>query len=268
MSTSGRLDFNRLRKRNILRNAKQIGFAPGTIIDVGFAFGTEGLDEVFEDARHLLIDPMAETEAVMARFCAEHPGSIYRVAAASDQAGQLELIARQGVTGSSFHTKLKGDGERRQVPTVTLDQVVADDDLPGPFLIKLDTEGHEMHVLRGAEATLRSAGMVIIEVSTWMEDNSLGRPSLLEIFNFMDQRGFVFYEFAEPSFRPIDGALYMFDAVFVPKDSILRRQRANKSPEQAALAQAVKQEHAEAALKPPEKAKLLPRLKRLRARTR
>ena len=48
--------------------------------------------------------------------------------------------------------------------------------------------------------------------------------------------------------RPIDGALYLFDAVFVPKDSVLRRQRANKTPEQAAAADAVKREHAELAL--------------------
>ncbi len=249
MATSGRLDFNRLRKRNILRNAKAIGFRPGTIIDVGFAFGTDGLHEEFDDACHVLIDPMLEAEASMAKFCAEHPGSSYHVAAASDSSGYLDLIARTGVTGSSFHTKLKQDGERRRVPTITLDEITADGKLPEPYLIKLDTEGHELHVLRGAEQCLRRAGMVIIEVSTWMEENSLGRPSMIEVFLFMDQRGFVFYEFAEPAFRAIDGALYMFDAVFVPRDSILRRQRGSKTPVQAKLAQAVKQEHAATMLK-------------------
>lgn len=248
MGTSGRLDFNRLRKRNILRSAKQIGFRPGTIVDIGFAYGTEGLDEVFEDARYLLIDPVAETEEVMARFCAGHPGSAYVVAAASDRDGEMEFIAREGVSGSSFHTKLKADGERRNVPVRTLDRILAEHDLPDPLLIKIDTEGHELHVLRGAEQALRRAGMVIAEISTWMEDNTLGRAGMMEIFQFMHERGFVFYEFAEPSFRPIDGALYMFDAVFVPKDSVLRRQKANKTPEQAAAAQAVKREHAELAL--------------------
>ena len=249
MATSGRLDFNRLRKRNILRNAKQIGFSPGAVIDVGFAFGTEGLHEEFPDVPHVLIDPVAEAEGPMARFCADHPGSIYYVAASSYAEGNLELIAREGISGSTFHGKLKGDAQRRSVPTTTLDRITADNRLPQPYLIKLDTEGHEMHVLRGAEQTLKRTGMVIVEISTCMEDNTLGRASMMDIFMFMDQRGFVFYEFAEPSFRPIDGALYMFDAVFVPRDSILRRQRANKTPEQAAVALAVKRTHAEAALK-------------------
>jgi len=248
VGTSGRLDFNRLRKRNILRNAKAIGFRPGAIVDVGFAYGTEGLDEVFEDVRYLLIDPVAEIEPVMAEFCAGRPGSAYVVAAASDREGEMEFIAREGVSGSSFHTKLKADGERRKVPVHTLDALLAGRDLPGPLLIKIDTEGHELHVLRGAEQTLKRTGMVIAEISTWMEDNTLGRAGMMEIFQFMHERGFVFYEFAEPSFRPIDGALYMFDAVFVPRDSVLRRQKANKTPEQAAAAQAVKREHADLAL--------------------
>jgi FkbM family methyltransferase len=244
------LSYKRLRKQNVLSNAKAIGFSPGAIVDVGFAYGTEGLYEVFEDARYVLIDPMQEVEEVMQRFCEGRPGSVYFVAAASDHEGEMEFIAREGVTGSSFHTKLKADGVKRKVPLVTLDRILAENDLPDPLLIKLDTEGHEMHVLRGAEKALERAGMVIIEISTWMEENSLGRPSMMEIFNFMDQRGFVFYEFAEPAFRPVDGALYMFDAVFVPKDSPLRRHRGSKTPEQARIASAVKRQHAQIGILP------------------
>jgi len=269
MGTAGRLGVNRLRKKAVLENAKRIGFAPGTIIDVGFAYGTEGLYDTFEDARAILIDPVAEAEPAMKAFCEAHPGSAYYVAAASDAPGTVKLLARAGVSGSSIHAKGAPDGQWREVPAVTLDAIVAERKPPKPYLVKLDVEGHELHVLGGAEACLKDTEMVILEVSTWAEDHPLGRPSLIDLFLFMNERGFVFYEFVEPSFRPIDGALYMFDAVFVKTDSILRRQRKHKTVEQAAVARKVKTEHAETALAAPPPARrwgLFSRLMRPRRR--
>ena len=270
MGTAGRLGVNRLRKKAVLENARRIGFQPGTIIDVGFAYGTEGLYDGFEDVPCILIDPVAEAEPAMKAFCEAHPGSAYYVAAASDAPGEVRILAREGVSGSSIHVKKAADGEWRTVPAITLDAIVAERRPPKPYLIKLDVEGHELHVLKGAAAALKDTEMVILEVSTWAEDNTLGRPSLIDLFLFMNERGFVFYEFVEPSFRPIDGALYMFDAVFVKTDSILRKQRKHKTVEQAAVARQVKAEHAESALAaPPPPARrrtLLSRLLRPRRR--
>jgi FkbM family methyltransferase len=240
--------MGRFAKGAILENAKRIGFRPGAVIDCGYAYGTEGL-EIFEQAVYLLIDPVAEVEPAMARFCATRPGSSYAVVAVSDAEGELEMVARKGVTGSSFHTKhVKGVDERRMVPVATLDRLVRERDLPKPYLLKLDVEGHELHALRGGEEMLKDTEMVILEVSTWTDDHKRGRPSMMDLFRYMEDHGFVFYEFAEPAFRPIDGALYMFDAVFVKADSVVRQVRRNKSPEQAEEARRTKEMNARAAL--------------------
>ncbi len=239
---------DRLSKRAALENAKRIGFRPETIIDVGFAYGTQGLFEVFEGTRNILIEPVAEMEPIMQKFCDEHPGSTYMVAAASDAPGRLKMVVRRGVTGSSFHTKFKkDDAEYRKVPLVTLDSVVAELNPPSPILLKLDVEGHELHALQGAVECLKHTEMVIMEIGTWAEDHVRGRASMMDLFNYMDRQGFVFYEFVEPGYRPIDGALYMFDAIFVKSDSILRQQRKHKSPEQAALARQAKELQAQSA---------------------
>ena len=243
------LGVERLTKRAVLENTRQIGFRPGTIIDCGFAFGTDGLFDVFEGVRHVLIDPVQEAEPAMVRFCEQHPGSIYRVAAVSDEVGVLRMVTRPGITGSSFHTKmLKTADKYRDVPTITLDGLTAELDLPKPYLLKLDVEGHELHVLRGAEKALLDTEMVIMEIGTWAEDHRRGRPSMMDLFRFMEDHDFVFYEFVEPGYRPIDGALYMFDAVFVKTGSVLRQVRRHKSPEQAQLARQTKEENARNAL--------------------
>ena len=241
------LKAERLTKRAVLENTRRLGFKPGTVIDCGFAYGTDGLD-VFQEARYVLIDPIAEVEGAMVRFCQQHPGSIYGLVAVSDHEGELEMVTRKGITGSSFHTKfLKQEDELRKIPVVTLDGFLAGYDLPTPFLLKLDLEGHELHALRGAARTLRHTEMVILEIGTWAEDHRRGRPSMMDLFRFMEDEGFVFYEFVEPGFRPIDGALYMFDAVFVRTDSVVRRERRHKTPDQAARARQVKELNARAA---------------------
>ena len=106
--------MKRVTKRAALKNAKRIGFSPGTIIDVGFAYGAERLFDLSPAARKILIEPVAEMEPVMQQFCRDNPGSSYVLAAASDTVGRQKMVVRQGVTGSSFHTKfLKADSVLR-----------------------------------------------------------------------------------------------------------------------------------------------------------
>ena len=59
MSEQDRPPEPRTSRRMVLENAKRAGFQPGSIIDVGFAMGTEGLFDVFEGTRNLLIEPVA-----------------------------------------------------------------------------------------------------------------------------------------------------------------------------------------------------------------
>ncbi len=241
--------MDRLTKRAVLENIKRIGFRPGTIIDCGFGYGTEGLLDVFEDVAYALIDPVQEVEPAMRRFCNDHPGSVYGVVAIGDREGELDMVTRKGVTGSSFHTKfLKGVDQIRKVPVVTLDGFLEPHRLPKPYLLKLDVEGHELHALRGATETLRNTEIVILEIGTWAEDHLRGRASLMDLFRFMEEHDFVFYEFVEPGFRPIDGALYMFDAVFAHVDAVVRRERRHKTPEQAIEARLAKERNAREAL--------------------
>ncbi len=56
------------------------------------------------------------------------------------------------------------------------------------------------------------------------------------------------YEFVDPGYRQVDGAMYMFDAIFVRRNSIVRAQRSPKSPEQYELELKIKQGHLESAM--------------------
>ena len=80
-----------------------------------------------------------------------------------------------------------------------------------PF-IKIDTQGYEMEVLKGAESTLRLASGIKVEVS--IAPLYEGQPDYLSLIEFIRSAGFSLWSI-EPGFSdPKTGRLLQFDAVF------------------------------------------------------
>lgn len=63
-------------------------------------------------------------------------------------------------TTATLEERLGGEKEKITVKTVTLDSVVEQNDI---FLIKVDTEGHELSTLKGAKKTISRTSFLIIE---------------------------------------------------------------------------------------------------------
>ena len=79
--------------------------------------------------------------------------------------------------------------EEIEVDVKPLDEVVRDSGLPGPYGIKIDTEGFELTVLEGACETLRQAEFVLLE-STIAPDMD-PTYTQAEIFGFLERNGFL-----------------------------------------------------------------------------
>ena len=93
----------------------------------------------------------------------------------SDRDGTVALAENM----HSFLTHVAADGKGRKVPVARLDGL----GLPDPDLIKLDVEGHEPQVLRGAEATLARA-KPLIAFENW--------PAQLEPLGILESLGYRF----------------------------------------------------------------------------
>ena len=78
------------------------------------------------------------------------------------------------------------------VRTVRLDDVVDADSLPQPIVVKIDTQGAETHILRGGEATLSRASLLVTEYCPYMIRRMGGDPMvLLDFLHRHFRRGFV-----------------------------------------------------------------------------
>jgi len=220
-----------------------LGFRPRTVIDVGVASSTPELYSAFPAASLLLIEPLAEFEPFLQRICAPRKNAQYILAAAGEAPGTAVLHVHPDKVGSSLLREVEGpsvDGVPRIVPVVTLDQACIGKSLSGPYFLKLDVQGAELQVLRGAAHTLQETQAIVLEVS--LLGAMIGGPELFEVVSCMRDSGFVAYDLLGLHYRPLDNALCQVDIVFVPELSPLRQSRAYATPEQRA---AQNREHCE-----------------------
>lgn len=206
--------------RGALLQIKQLGFKPATVIDVGAALGTFDLYELFPQSRHILIEPIVENEPYLAKICKKLGNAEYHIAAAASEPGTLTLSVNPGLVNASLVTA--GDAtaptsEMRTMKVISLDQLHRDRHLQPPFLVKVDVDGKEMEVLKGAVQVLQATEYIIIESTCFGQIN--------EVVDFMREHGFAIYDMVDPVYRPGDHALWQVDLAFVKQSGQFRQSR-------------------------------------------
>lgn len=151
------------------------------------------------------------------------------------ESGQKEIYVNEISAMSSFHPEW-GDSigpdwatatEREKVEVATVDEVMADQGVDFVHLLKIDTEGHDLEVLKGAQAALASSRIAIIQVEIRFDMPGL---DLHHFRRFLEPTGYHLYGLynqckvtakppAEWTAEEIDGydpkALSYADAVFI-----------------------------------------------------
>jgi FkbM family methyltransferase len=215
--------YDRHTLRGTLEHAKQLGFTPGTVIDVGAAKGTFELYETFPHAKHLLIEPLVENRPYLEKIVKGLKSAEYVIAAAAKEAGAVTLNVHPDFDGSSIYLEDEaGDvnGIPRTVQAVTLDALYHEYGLHGPCLIKLDVQGAELDVLAGATLLLNATEYIVLEVSLFKF--FIDGPQFYDVMVFMKERGFVLYDVLGYSYRLLDGAMSQVDLVFVKDNGMFR----------------------------------------------
>lgn len=179
------------------------------MIDVGVARGTRELYEAFPDANYLLIEPLSERTAALERIVTSRVKGEYVIAAVGSAAGVATLhveptaSAKSSVLERTAATSTGDELEQREVPVVTIDGVVDERGLEGPFGLKIDTEGFEVEVIRGATKTLEQCQFVIVETSTAPDRFEKGYRSG-GLIRMMRKHGFIVYDVLRTSRRFAD----------------------------------------------------------------
>lgn len=151
-------------------------------------------------------EPHPSNGTVLTKLTRARPNVQFRAVAVSDEPGtaqmQVPVFGKRHVTAqSSIAHGFDGQGgvrvETVPVPTVRLDDELGDRAVD---FIKIDVEGHEISVLRGASAILRKyLPPMLIEI----EQRHLDLP-IKEVFKEIEDIGYCLYFIDGQALRPID----------------------------------------------------------------
>jgi FkbM family methyltransferase len=215
-----------------LGRLRDCGWTPGGIVDIGVATGTAGLYTVWPDTPLCLIEPSREAMVYMRQIAERYANVHIFNCAASDRNG--ELVGRQPVeVPTVYFGRAKGFPEHT-FPARTCDDMVAEAGLDAPILLKIDTDSHVREVLAGAVETLERTEVCVIETNVFHPLRGMITPT--EIWAFLADRGFAFFDFADCSIAA-SGLLRAVDIVFVRPDAQVFRtayERSGKSAEKFA----------------------------------
>jgi FkbM family methyltransferase len=186
-----------------------------TVIDVGASDGrwSERMMKYLPKAKYLLVEAQQAAHGEkLEHFVASHPNAEYVLCAAGDQQGEIEFDASDPFGGLASTTPFSRDNVR--VPMQSIDHLVEERNLRGPFLLKLDTHGFEVPILEGARKTLDESVMLVIEAYNFTL--CPGALRFHELCFFLESRGFRCADMFDLMVRPLDDAFWQMDLVFLP----------------------------------------------------
>ena len=134
-----------------------------TIIDVGASNGcwTRLALKGWPNAQYLLVE--AQRESLVSQVWLDWPLRTRKFSMSLRQpALRMEQSFLTGVTRSEA-LPARHSGIGISVPVVALDNEIKNRNLRGPFLLKLDTHGFEVPILRGASRILAESSLLVIE---------------------------------------------------------------------------------------------------------
>lgn len=181
-----------------------------TVLDVGASNGcwTKICAKAFPQAKYVLFEPQPCHQKRLASFASS--ANVIVVDKAVGAGEGTTWFEASDPFGGVLADQPEGNIE---VPLTTIDSTVAQLQLSGPYLLKLDTHGVEKEILEGASQTLPNCEALIIEAY----NHRIGNNALLfwELCGYLHERGFRPIDLVDGMRRKRDDSLWQMDLFFV-----------------------------------------------------
>jgi len=197
----------------------KLGFNPLHIVDVGANRGnwTRTARKYFGESYYTLFDPQEEMRAALDDLT-QDPKVQFHCMGAGPVNSSMKLTEHN--RDDSFTFALS-DSEattlgrkQRDVPVVKLDDFLPTLGLPTPEIIKIDAEGWDLEVIKGAERTAQNAEIILMEASVM---NKIFKNNVHDVILEMEPRGFTLFDITEQIRTAKHNGLWLVELAFVKK---------------------------------------------------
>lgn len=195
-----------------LNQLKNRGFTPKVIYDIGAAFlhWTKWAKMIFPDSDYYYFDAWQP----LANNYSKNNINTYHIGVLGDVDGkEVEFYERNDIPWGNSYYKERTKTFKHVVPVIrkmmTLDTLVKEYKWPTPDLVKIDVQGAEMDIIKGALNTFKNTKYLIVELQH--ENYNEGAPKFDETGPWLEHLGWkcIAWRFASGSAFSVD-ADYLF----------------------------------------------------------
>ena len=199
------------------------GFRPEVIFDIGASNGCWSVNVVrlFPAATYHLFEPLADSISSyrdrLELVLAGHPHfHLHRMALGETSGTVTVAITPDGFGSTVLPVEASAIfPEKTTRPLHTLDELLESGVLTPPHLVKIDVQGSEDQVLRGARHVLKSAQ--VLQIECWLYPGyGPNTARMADIVDMLRELGFVAVEISDPYYGE-GHQLFALDLYFVRK---------------------------------------------------
>ena len=142
----------------------------------------------------------------------------YFIEVLSDRKKEVKFYSKTHSGDSYFleQTNFYDGFDAKTKITNTLDNIVEQNNLPFPNFIKIDTQGSEIDILKGAKRTISNCKLIYLECP--IIEYNFGSPNLDQCIKYLNSIDFIPYDICEVHY--IDKVLVQIDILFIKKSII------------------------------------------------
>lgn len=205
-------------------NIKAMGFSPKHIIDIGANHGTWTRETLkyFPDAYFTMLEPQHWLQPSFQDLLDANKKIAYHAVGAGPQPGSFKFTIADRDDSCSFRYSeaeaLEKGFKQVDVPIVTLDDLVKTSDFPFPDIVKIDAEGLDIDVLKGASSLFGKTEIFMVEAGIVNKEFD---NSVLKMAAFMDGKGYRLFEITDLNRVHYPPVLWLVELVFVKKGGLI-----------------------------------------------
>lgn len=216
-------DKNRL-QHIFFNNLKKVGFKPKHIVDIGANKGTwtREIYKVFPNSYYSLIEPQKQL-SVHFQDILTKPNVVFYPFGVGSKSGVFKFTIANRDDSCSFNYSEKQAKElgfnQVDIEIKTLNELLVNNsDWPIPDIIKIDAEGLDLEVLKGASDFHGKTEIFLVEAAVYEKEFE---NTVANVISYMDQIGYKLFEITDLN-RPFSPALlWLIELVFIKKEGII-----------------------------------------------
>jgi FkbM family methyltransferase len=205
-----------------IENLKKLGFNPDLIIDGGACFGnwTESVLNIFPKATFVMIEAQIAQKSYLEQLTKKFDNVSLELALVGDVEKDNVDFYEMGTGSSIYNENTYGYRQKVSLKMQTLDSIIKKrHKMPTSCFLKLDVQGAELDVLKGATQLLKHTEFILLEISTLNYNNNA--PQFTDAIIFLKGIGFVLFDICDER-RMANEVLYQTDMIFVKESSAIR----------------------------------------------